>query len=298
MAWTVCTVLAVVCVVLVIVCAVMGIKIYLLRKSCDEMLQKLDLIISDDTNTVIRISSDDRKMKRFAEQLNKKLKKIRKEQLRYINGDKELKDAITNISHDLRTPLTAIMGYLDLMENVEKSEKLRQYLSIIRGRAESMKDLTEELFRYSVVLCADVEKAASETVVNKVLEDSLMSFYAALSEKGIAVSVDMTEQKIVRTLNADSLSRVFANLFNNALKYSDGDLDITLSEPCVITFSNQASQLTVTQVERLFDRFYTVEMARSSTGLGLSIARTLIEQMGGTISAGLEDERLTVTIRL
>ena len=298
MAWTVCTVLAVVCVVLVVVCTVMGIKIYLLRKSCDEMLQKLDLIISDDTNTVIRISSDDRKMKRFAEQLNKKLKKIRKEQLRYINGDKELKNAITNISHDLRTPLTAIMGYLDLMENVEKSEKLRQYLTIIRGRAESMKDLTEELFRYSVVLCADVEKTASETVVNKVLEDSLMSFYAALSEKGIAVSVDMTDQKIVRTLNADSLSRVFANLFNNSLKYSDGDLDITLSEPCVITFSNQASQLTVTQVERLFDRFYTVEMARSSTGLGLSIARTLIEQMGGTISAGLEDERLTITIRL
>lgn len=298
MAWTVCTVLAVVCVVLVVVCTVLGIKIYLLRKSCDEMLQKLDLIISDDTNTVIRISSDDRKMKRFAEQLNKKLKKIRKEQLRYINGDKELKDAITNISHDLRTPLTAIMGYLDLMENVEKSEKLKQYLAIIRGRAESMKDLTEELFRYSVVLCADAEKTASETVVNKVLEDSLMSFYAALSEKGIAVSVDMTEQKIVRTLNADSLSRVFANLFNNALKYSDGDLDITLSEPCVITFSNQASQLTVTQVERLFDRFYTVEMARSSTGLGLSIARTLIEQMGGTISAGLEDERLTITIRL
>ena len=298
MAWTVCTVLAVVCVVLVIVCAVMGIKVYLLRKSCDEMLQKLDLIISDDTNTVIRISSDDSKMKRFAEQLNKKLKTIRKEQLRYINGDKELKNAITNISHDLRTPLTAIMGYLDLMENVEKSEKLKQYLAIIRGRAESMKDLTEELFRYSVVLCADVEKVASETVVNKVLEDSLMSFYAALSEKGIAVSVDMTEQKIVRTLNADSLSRVFANLFNNALKYSDGDLDITLSEPCVITFSNQASQLTVTQVERLFDRFYTVEMARSSTGLGLSIARTLIEQMGGTISAGLEDERLTINIRL
>ena len=298
MAWTVCTVLAVVCVVLVIVCAVMGIKIYLLRKSCDEMLQKLDLIIADDTNAVMRISSDDRKMKRFAEQLNKKLKKIRKEQLRYINGDKELKNAITNISHDLRTPLTAIMGYLDLMENLEKSEKLKQYLTIIRGRAESMKNLTEELFRYSVVLSADVEKTASETVVNKVLEDSLMSFYAALSEKGIAVSVDMTEQKIVRTLNADSLSRVFANLFNNALKYSDGDLDITLSEPCVITFSNQASQLTVTQVERLFDRFYTVEMARSSTGLGLSIARTLIEQMGGTISAGLEDERLTITIRL
>ena len=298
MAWTVCTVLAVVCVVLVIVCAVMGIKIYLLRKSCDEMLQKLDLIIADDTNAVMRISSDDRKMKRFAEQLNKKLKTIRKEQLRYINGDKELKNAITNISHDLRTPLTAIMGYLDLMENLEKSEKLKQYLTIIRGRAESMKNLTEELFRYSVVLSADVEKTASETVVNKVLEDSLMSFYAALSEKGIAVSVDMTEQKIVRTLNADSLSRVFANLFNNALKYSDGDLDITLSEPCVITFSNQASQLTVTQVERLFDRFYTVEMARSSTGLGLSIARTLIEQMGGTISAGLEDERLTITIRL
>ena len=217
MAWTVCTVLAAVCVVLVIVCAVMGIKIYLLRKSCDEMLEKLDLIISDDTNTVMRISSDDRKMKCFAEQLNKKLKTIRKEQLRYINGDKELKNAITNISHDLRTPLTAIMGYLDLMEKNEKSEKLRQYLAIIRGRAESMKDLTEELFRYSVVLCADAEKTAAETVVNKVLEDSMMSFYAELSFKGVRKSFQQCAEIQRRRPGHHSVRAVRYNIFKPSL---------------------------------------------------------------------------------
>ncbi len=290
MAWIISAVLAAMCILLLI-------KIYLLRKSCIEILSKLDMIMKSDTNNVLTISSSDKQMKRFASELNKRLKEIRKEQLKYINGDRELKDAVTNISHDLRTPLTAIMGYLEVMKNVEKSEKLEQYLEIIKGRAEAMKQLTEELFRYSVVLSSEGGKA-EETVVNKILEDSIMNFYGALSDKGITPSVEITETKITRTLDANALSRVFANLLNNALKYSSDDLYITLKEPCVITFSNTSQSLTQTQVQRLFDRFYTVENAHKSTGLGLSIARTLVEQMGGKISAELNEQMLTITITL
>ena len=281
MAWVICAVLAVVCILLLA-------KIYYLRKSCDEIIDKLDLIMSDDTNAKITILSDDRHMKLLATELNRRLRQIRKDQLKYISGDRELKDAITNISHDLRTPLTAIMGYLQIMKEIPKSEKLEQYLAIIKGRAEAMKQLTEELFRYSVVL-SEQQSQPEQTVVNKVLEDSVMSYYAAMSEKGIVPKVDITEEKITRLLDPTALARVFANLMNNAIKYSGGDLEISLREPCVIEFSNSAPEMTNTQVERLFDRFYTVEAA---------LARTLIEQMGGTIDAALDGEKLTITIFL
>ena len=108
----------------------------------------------------------------------------------------------------------------------------------------------------------------------------------------------MTEKRIVRTLNRASLSRVFSNLLSNAIKYSDGDLRIVMNDAGEIIFSNSAASLSEVQVERLFDRFYTVENARKSTGLGLSIARTLVEQMGGSISAEYTGGRLSIRVRL
>lgn len=278
-------------------CIFLLIKIHLMRKSCREITEKLDMIMTDDTNNIISVSSSDKQIKQLAKELNKRLKQLRKQQLKYQSGDRELKDAITNVSHDIRTPLTAIMGYLEIMKDIPKSEKLSQYLAIIQGRAEAMKTLTEELFRYSVVLSGE-NVSVQQTVINKLLEDSIMGAFGALTEKGITPKVDITETKIVRTLDPNALSRVFSNLLSNALKYSSGELEITLREPCVITFSNQADELTQTQVEKLFDRFYTVESAHKSTGLGLSIARTLVEQMGGTITASLDKTILTITIIL
>lgn len=108
----------------------------------------------------------------------------------------------------------------------------------------------------------------------------------------------MTEQKIMRNLNPADLSRVFSNLLNNVIKYSDGDLTVVLSENGEITFSNQASGLSEVETGRLFERFYTVENARKSTGLGLSIARVLIEQMNGTITADYKNNRLVIRIYL
>lgn len=278
-------------------CIFLLIKIHLMHKSTREIIEKLDMIMTDDTNNIISVSSSDKQIKQLAKELNKRLKQLRKQQLRYQRGDRELKDAITNVSHDIRTPLTAIMGYLEIMKDIPKSEKLSQYLAIIQGRAEAMKTLTEELFRYSVVLSGE-NVSVQQTVINKLLEDSIMGAFGALTEKGITPKVDITETKIVRTLDPNALSRVFSNLLSNALKYSSGELEITLREPCVITFSNQADELTQTQVEKLFDRFYTVESAHKSTGLGLSIARTLVEQMGGTITASLDKTILTITIIL
>ncbi|MCH5196192.1 MAG: HAMP domain-containing histidine kinase [Oscillospiraceae bacterium] len=276
----------------------MGVKIYFMRKAAEEIAEAFDNRLKTDTNTLIDISSRDGKMRALADSINRELKILRREHHLYTQGDKELKTAVTNISHDLRTPLTAICGYLDVMKRMENPEKIGQYLDIIADRAELMKQLTEELFVYSVILSADGNSQKQELSVNQVLEDSIMGYYAAMTEKGIDPKVRITERKIVRTLNRAELSRVFSNLLNNAIKYSGGDLEITLSDDGAVTFSNTAEGLDPVQVERLFDRFYTVESARNSTGLGLSIAKTLVEQSGGSISAEYSKNRLVITVTL
>lgn len=274
------------------------VKVTLLKRSAREITSAFSNRLQTDTNTLIGISSHDKDMRELADNINKQLRILRNEKLHYHQGNMELKNAVTNISHDLRTPLTAICGYLDMMKRMEKPEKLGRYLAIIRNRTEMMKQLTEELFRYSVIISDDSAIQTEDVNVNQILEDSIMGYYGAFSEKGIIPDVSITEKKIIRKLNKANVSRIFSNLLNNALKYSDGDLEITLSDTGEIIFANTAKKLSSLQAEQLFDRFYTVEAARNSTGLGLAIARTLVERMGGSILAEYYDERLTIKIVL
>ena len=281
-----------------IACLLLVLKIAAMRKSVDEILSCLELSRSSDTNSVIGISSSDKKLRALTDLLNSRLEELRREQLRYQNGDRELKDAITNISHDIRTPLTAIIGYLDIMERMPRSGEDTRCLAVIRERAEAMKELTEELFSYSVILSEKTRSEPSDTDIGRALEDSIMAHYAVFTERGIVPEVSLPEEKIIRKVDQKALSRVLANLLSNAAKYSEGDLSVALKAPCVMTFSNLAPSLSQTQVERLFDRFYTVKTARGSTGLGLSIARTLTADMGGSLTASLNNSRLTITLSL
>jgi len=271
-------------------------KIYILKKSAREIADAFADRLQTDTNTLIDISSSDKDMCRLADSINKQLIILRKEHLQYHQGNAELKNAITNISHDIRTPLTAIYGYLDIIQQTDDPKKQAKYIAIMKERAEMMKQLTEELFRYSVIISDESDIKTEEVFVNQVLAESISSFYPALSDKGITPNVTITDKRIVLNIDKASLTRIFANLLNNAVKYSDGDLDITLSDMGEITFSNTAKTLSAVQVEQLFDRFYTVEVAHYSTGLGLSIARTLVERMGGEITAEYVVDRLTIRI--
>ncbi len=274
------------------------VKVHLLQKAAKEIETAFADRLITDTNTLIDISTSDKYMRSLANAINIQLRKLRAQRRRFNQGDMELKNAITNISHDLRTPLTAICGYLDLLEQEDQSEAVKRYLEIIRNRTEILAQLTEELFRYSVIVSSEGNTVKELVSIGSVLEESIAAFYTALNERGIVPDIQMPQCKVIRTLDRSALARVFSNLLNNAIKYSDGDLEITLSEAGEITFTNTASGLSEVQVGKLFDRFYTVEAARKSTGLGLAIARTLIEQMGGTISAKYENSRLSICIVL
>ena len=288
-------VLFVIVCILAIVTVVLSVKLYLIKKSVREIRDEMAYRLENSTNTLIGISSRDKDMCGLADSLNKNLRELRNKRHIYEQGDHELKEAITNISHDLRTPLTAITGYLDLMENIG-NEEVSHYTSIIRSRTEVMKQLTEELFRYSIIV--SVQESNMENVcINEVLEETLAGFYGEITKHGIVPDIDITDERIEKKLDKSALSRIFSNIISNAIKYSDGDFHVKM-HGSNITFSNSAKKITSIEAEKLFDRFYTVETARNSTGLGLSIAKILTERMGGKISAGISGNLLTIEINL
>jgi len=286
----------VLCAILIITSAILSIKILLIYKSIKEIRRGFSEKLEDDTNTLISISSTDKAICALANDINIQLRKLRKQQLRFQLGDTEIKNAVTNISHDLRTPLASICGNLDLLEQEELSEAASRYTEVIRNRSEVLTQLTEELFRYSVIMTAESDGIKEPVIINNVLEECIAASYTALTERNIFPDIQMPQEKIIRNLDHSALARIFSNLLNNAVKYSDGDLKITLYQTGEIIFSNTASGLTEVQVGKLFDRFYTVETARKSTGLGLAITRTLVEQMKGTIYANYKNSILSICI--
>lgn len=282
--------------ILIAIIIALLVKIHILQKSVKEIeIAFADRLVTD-TNILIDISSSDKNVRRLANTINGQLRKLRTERRRFQQGDLELKNAVTNISHDLRTPLTALCGYLELLEQEEKSETVNRYIEIMKDRVDILTQLSEELFRYSVIISTKDNITKEQVIINTVLEESIAAFYTVLTERNIVPEIQISEIKVVRMLDRSALSRVFSNLISNVIKYSDGDLKIVLSENGEIAFSNMASGLDEIQVGRLFDRFYTVEAARKSTGLGLTISKTLVEQMKGTISATYENNRLSIHI--
>ena len=267
-----------------------------LRHSLREAAEELDEKLRTDTNTLISISSGDRAMQSLVTHINRQLQALRRERLRLQTGNDALTVAVTNVSHDLRTPLTAICGYLDLLEQEPQTEAAARYLAVIRERTDAMRALTEELFRYSVLTATADELHTEPVCLNDVLDQSLAAAYGALSARGITPSVQLPEEQVIRPLDAAALRRVFDNILSNAAKYSDGDLAVVLAPDGKVTFSNRASALSRVEAARLFDRFYTVDSARGSTGLGLSIAKLLTEKLHGTISADYENETLRICI--
>lgn len=256
--------------------------------------------LSMDTNTTVSVSIPDPEIRRLAlliNQVNQELKQLRKERLKLQQGDQELKNVVTNIAHDLRTPLAAISGYLELMEAVPTDEKGHRYLTVIRERTEALKRLTEELFQYSIITSACDDINPANLSLKSELEIALAGAYGMLSERGIAPEVHMPETDVRKALDHTALQRVFGNILANSAKYSDGDLTVVLTEAGEILFRNRASGLSQVEADQLFDRFYTVENAKGSTGLGLSIAKQLTEKMGGSIRAEWEKGNLSIILR-
>lgn len=288
--WLICAALAALALVLLL-------RLYLLQKSLDDITGQLGERLLSDTNSPIFLPTRDPHARRLAGELNVQLRELRRLRQRYENGDRELKEAVTNVSHDLRTPLTAICGYLDLLEGEETSPDAARYLDLIRDRTDHLRQLTEEFFQYAVALSSRSGGSPEAVSLGPALEESLAAWYPVLSARGIAPEIRLPEEPVVRQLDRAALGRVLGNILSNAVKYSAGDLSVSLEADGTLTFSNTAPGMTALLAQKLFDRYFTVQTGRQATGLGLSIARQLTEAMGGSVEAQCQGEVLTVTVR-
>ena len=273
-------------------------KICIMKKSIKEIEILLSNILKLDTNNLITTSSSDKYIKKLVVILNNELKELREQKLQYKTGNQELKKYITNISHDLRTPLTAINGYIDLIQKEELSESQKKYLNILKNKSNELTELISQLFDFSKTLDIDIHIKAERCCINEILEETLLSYYTIFKEKNIIPDISICKEKIYKVINKTSLIRIFENILSNVSKYSNGNFKVELKENGKIIFSNKATSLDATTVQKIFGRYFTVENAKKSTGLGLSIAKQLVELNNGNIKAKYIKGYLITEIRL
>ncbi len=274
----------------ILIIFILIVKIIIYKQNLKEVKLSYMEAIKTDTNSKITISTRSKEFKNLVLELNNSLNELKILRMEYNNGNKELRKIIINLSHDLRTPITAIIGYLNLLE--EKNIKLKE-LDIIQKRVYELKDLTEDLFRY--VLLTEVHQEMTKINVIKILEDTLLSFYESLKQANLEVNISFTNKEIFVNSNTETIQRIFGNIFSNIIKYAEQKLDIKVEER-KIYFSNPTSKFDNIQVGKIFDRYFTVSYKEHGTGLGLDIARSLIEEIGGNIKASLQDNIFTLIV--
>ena len=273
-------------------------KIVIINLSIKEIEINIEKILKEDSNRLITISTNNINLKKLANNLNLYIYKFRKQEKKYKNGNQELQKSITNISHDLRTPLTAIKGYIDLIEKDNLNKKQSNYLKIISDKVDVLTTLTEQLYDYSK--CLDLkDKIKKEKVcINDVLEDVLVSYYGLFKQKNITPKILIVKKKIFKYLDKNMFVRVLENIISNALKYSEDNFEVNLLDNGKIIISNKTKSLNITNVKKIFNRYYTLQTGSKSSGLGLSIAKQLIELNGGNIYAKYKNNNLIIEIEI
>ena len=271
--------------ILLFTCIILILKLYFIKKSIKEITVSLEEILNLKSNNLLTISSSDNDLKLLANKINVELKSLRKQRLQYENVDQSLKKNITNISHDIRTPLTAISGYIDMIKDSNDKSKTDKYVQIIQKRTNDLIALSDQLFVFSKSMDNNLKIEKGKYCINEILEEVLASYYGIFKEKNIVPKTEITKEKIYRNIDKNSIIRVIENIISNVIKYSDGDFKVILDKNGKIIFSNKSKSLDTTSVQKIFGRYFTVENAKKSTGIGLSIAKELIELNNGTINA-------------
>lgn len=278
-------------IILIIIIIILLIYLVIILTSIKEINNSFNSIIKSDTNKLISISSGNRYIKKLTNSINNNLKVLRKERIEYLNNNSKLKESITSISHDIRTPLTVINGYIDLLDTKNKKE----YLKHIKNKVNDLTILTDKLFDFTMTIDNNINK--EEVCINNLLEEALCNYYDIFRKKNITPVVNITSKKIIREVDILSIKRVFDNIISNALKYSK-DFNIELKDNGNIIFSNTTDKIDIVSVNKIFDKYYTVESSSKKGGMGLYIAKELVLLNNGEISSEYKNNKLIIKIKL
>ena len=290
----------IVVVVLIIIIIVLVIYIGLIQLQLRHINSQLEKRLREQTRQPVSVDLINKDINKLTANINKYLKVEENLRLKSIREDKQFRELIVNISHDLRTPLTAIKGYQQLMKKEDLSQKQMKRLEIAGKHTEDLENLIQNFFEYSLLSNSEPKVDLERTNLNSLVGECLVAFIPTLEEKNL--SIELNEASSIFILADQQLvKRIIKNLVQNCIQHSKGVIEVSLlvEEAGIISFKNRIKDMTKNEAERLFERFYTGDQARSrSGGLGLSIVKLLAEQMGGSTQADIQNNILEIRISL
>ena len=277
----------------IIAAAYFAFRYFALEHALQETARELSQIQGDLLrNQILHLPLPDKGLERLMESINGALEQIRRERMAYEKREREFQQQIENISHDLRTPLTVILGYLKWLKapSGNASFRLEESLDVLERGARSMEHLVSQFYAFSRVNGMDFSLELEQLDVCRLLRESLADNYGSLEREGFSLESRLPEHPVMAQGNRDACQRIFANMLTNAGRYAHSYLDIRMQESCgqvQVLFENDSAEIRENDVPNLFNRFYRNDVSRSKggTGLGLTIAKSLAEAMGGSLTA-------------
>ena len=277
--------------VAIVIAVYFATRFFLLKKAMKEANREFQDILKDiQQNQILHMAMPDKELENMAQSVNQALEQIRTERQEYEKRERAFQSEIENISHDLRTPLTVILGYLKLMKGQKETDM--EMVETIERKAKTMQRLVTDFYDLSRLSARDYEVEIKETDVGRILRESLMDSYHILEKRALELEAEIPEHIIEVLGDASALERIFLNLIQNAGRYAQSFLHVFVREQkqqVWICFENDAFNVTEADVEHLFERFYRKDRARTQegTGLGLTVAKQLAEAMEAKLTAEL-----------
>lgn len=287
-------------IVLSIAAAVLLLLCILQKREILHISKQLTELKGEDTNVLIHSGNGTADV--LINRINTLLNETREMRVLYNQKNHALEQMMTNISHDLRTPLTSAMGYIHMIQHTDlpEEEKSRE-LAIVEKRLLRLEELIGSFFEFSQIISSGKQPEKTELNLVSVLEESIVHYYDDYCDRGRQIIFQCDTHRQMISSNQTMLLRIFDNLISNALKHGEGDLTITVrhAEKVQISFENTIISPNL-DVTHIFDEFYTTDISRTkgNTGLGLAIAKQFTEMLGGRISAQVDGTVFGVMITL
>lgn len=283
-------------VIIVLVCILVS-----YMRQVKDICRQLLFLKEHESNMLITKEIKLGKIKELTDLLNEMLKDRREEVVQYVKKERMIADTYTNLSHDIRTPLTSMDGYFQLLETCSDEADRKRYIGIIQERIESLKEMLEELFTYTKLKNEIYELKKERQNLTQILKETLFSYYDEWAEKGIVPEFELTDEAVMIMGNGQALRRVIQNIMKNGLDHGNKELKIRLEKKgnrAELVFKNKVEHPSEIDLQRVFERFYKADEARSknSTGLGLSITKGFVLKMGGEIDAQMEGDWFCIHI--
>lgn len=263
------------------------------QRQVRDICRQLSFLMKNDSNMLVTGDVGFGGLKELMEILNQLLIRRKKEHKTYLEKEQMISDTYTNLSHDIRTPLTSLDGYFQLLEQCEDVVEQKHYMDIIQERIHSLKEMLEELFLFTKLKNENYHMEMKQCCVNQILKQTIFSYYDEWTSKGIEPDIHITDELLYIEGNEAALQRIFQNIIKNALDHGRKGIGFSLEEKegkVFIRIWNEVQNTEKIDLEKVFERFYKADAARNKTssGLGLSIAKELTQKMQGEISARMD----------